>query len=111
MTFIYITILAIGAVGSFTFVVDYLRTADLDLPYTRLVVTLNLAISGILSIATLSRLGFLEVSPFVTWVQIVLLLIVDVTIWYQLVLLRRIRSASSRLFTDKSKKERKEKTV
>lgn len=106
MDWLYLILLGAGALGGLVFVADYLRTADLDLPYTRLMITMNMAISGILWIAVLRQLGVIESTPFWRWVRFSLFLVVDITIWYQVYLLYRIRGVSKKIFVKKQKRDR-----
>lgn len=100
---LFIILLIIGAVGSLIFVVDYLRSANLQLSYTRLMITLNAAISGILWIAVLRRFDIIAETASWNYIRLVLFIIVDIAIWYQLVLLRRMRGASKRTFRERFK--------
>jgi hypothetical protein len=85
-----IMLILIGASGSTVFVADYIRTANFYDLYARMVITLNIGIAGVLWIALFSRLfGISNLPTF--WISVTMFLLVDLCLWYQWYLLRRIR--------------------
>jgi len=84
-------ILLLGAaLGSTIFVLDYLRTVNLKNPHARLVIVLNAAIAAIVWPALFRAMGFVLWEAWL-YLTIVSFVIVDICLWYQLVLLGRAR--------------------
>lgn len=88
-------LLGTGAAASGVFVLDYLRTADLKLPYARQTIALNAAIAGVLLLSILRKAGVVTSMKSI-YLQMALFAIVDVALIAQQVLLRRLRKEMSR---------------
>jgi hypothetical protein len=88
-------LVGIGALACAVFFFDYLRTAQFRLPYARLILVLNGAIAGVLSITLLRRVGVISLgSTSWTILQLLLFVVIDSALIYQIVLLYRARRDS-----------------
>lgn len=86
----YLALIIGGGVGALGFVVDYIRTADLRQPVSRMLLTLNFAMGTILILSFLRHFAGLPRTWVIT-VTMFLFLVVDASVFYQWYLMRTSR--------------------
>ena len=89
LTLVYRGLIGIGALASVWFFFDYIQTANLNSPYSKMLLTLNGAIGIILSISFIR--AFASVDMWVNFLTLFAFVLVDAMLIFQIYLLHKSR--------------------